>query len=46
MGGNIAEFEKHDTIEDSDAYYQLWQETLEEIVREKTSSMHTGTTGG
>ncbi len=36
LSRNIAEFEKHDAIEDSDAYYRLWQETLEEIVREKT----------
>ena len=36
LSRNIAEFEKHDTIEDSDAYYKLWQETLEQIVREKT----------
>ena len=35
LSRNIAEFEKHDVIKDSDAYYQLWQETLEQIVREK-----------
>ncbi len=36
LAHNIAEFEKHDAIADSDAYYQRWQETLEQIVREKT----------
>lgn len=36
LSRNIAGFEKHDAIEDSDTYYQLWQETLEQIVREKT----------
>ena len=36
LARNIAAFEKRTAIQDSDAYYQLWQQTLEEIVREKT----------
>ena len=38
LSRNIAEFEKHDEIKDSDTYYRLWQETLEQIVREKTKT--------
>ena len=36
LAHNIAEFEKQNTIKDSDAYYRLWQETLEQIVAGKT----------
>ncbi len=35
LARNIAEHEKRGAIEDSDAYYRLWQKTLEQIVREK-----------
>ena len=34
LARNIAEFEKQDEIKDSDTYYQLWQATLEEIVKQ------------
>ena len=36
LANNIAKFEKHNAIKDNDAYYQIWQETLEQIVRQKT----------
>ncbi|WP_424946162.1 nitrile hydratase accessory protein [Candidatus Spongiihabitans sp.] len=36
LASNIAEFEQHNAIEDSDTYYRLWQQTLEQIVAEKT----------
>ena len=36
LSRNIAEFEKRNAIKDSNAYYRLWQETLEQIVGEKT----------
>ena len=36
LSRNIAEHEKQAAIEDSDTYYRLWQETLEQIVREKS----------
>ncbi|MGI9310286.1 MAG: nitrile hydratase accessory protein [bacterium] len=36
LAANIAEFERDRAIEDGDAYYRLWQRTLEEIVEEKT----------
>jgi len=35
---NIAEFEKHSQINNSDDYYKLWQNTLENLVAEKTAS--------
>lgn len=35
---NIAEFEKHSQINNSDDYYKLWQNTLEYLVAEKTAS--------
>ncbi len=33
LASNIKAFEQHNRIEDSDTYYRLWQETLEEMVK-------------
>ncbi len=35
LARHIAAFEKHANIADNDAYYQLWQQTLEQLVAEK-----------
>lgn len=36
LSSNIAEYEQHNAIENSDTYYRLWQQTLEQIVAGKT----------
>ncbi len=37
LSSQIADFEKHNAIENSNDYYKLWQSALEQLVQQKTA---------